>query len=153
MTIDAILAIFHHFCVFTVFGTLFAQWTLLRSPTPSRARVRQLAKVDIIYGIAALLTLVVGVLRVMYGVKGSAFYTSNGLFWLKIALFGLMGFVSISPTIWFARWQKAAPVSRVLPKEEEWRDARVRVLVELHLLGGVIVCAVLMARGVGAGFL
>jgi uncharacterized membrane protein len=41
------------------------------------ARIRQLTKVDIVYGIAALLALVAGYLRVRYGVKGGAFYFGN----------------------------------------------------------------------------
>jgi putative membrane protein len=148
MSLDATLAIFHHLLAFGLVGLIMAEWALLRSAITTES-VRLLPRVDAAYGIAALLLLVVGGLRVSYGAKGAAFYGGNPIFWLKIALFIAVGILSIAPTIRFIRWSRALKASGALPNAQAWASMRKRVVVELHLLAGVMICAALMARGIG----
>jgi putative membrane protein len=148
MSLDANLAIFHHLLAFGLVGLLMAEWAVLRGGI-SEHSVRFLPKLDAAYGIVALLLLVVGYLRLRYGIKGFAFYSSNPVFWLKIAFFLATGLVSIIPTIQFIRWARGLRASGALPSIDQWKRARRFVMVELHLLAPVMVFAALMARGIG----
>ncbi len=148
MNIDANLAIFHHLLAFGVVGLIMAEWAVLRGAVSAES-VRFLPKLDAAYGFVALLLLVVGYLRVRYGVKGWAFYSGNPVFWLKIAFFATTGVVSIIPTIAFIRWSRALKATNTLPGSEQWVRVRRLVTLELHLLAPVMVFAAIMARGIG----
>ncbi len=148
MSLDANLAIFHHLLAFGLVGVLMAEWAVLRGSISSEA-VRFLPKLDAAYGIAALLLLVVGYLRLRYGIKGFAYYSGNPVFWLKIAFFAAAGLVSIVPTIAFIRWGRATKATKALPNQVQWIRMRRLVVIELHLLAVVMIFAAVMARGIG----
>jgi putative membrane protein len=59
---------------------------------------------DGVYGLAATTILVTGILRVIYFGKGSEYYLNNNFFWIKIALFIVVGLLSLYPTITFILW-------------------------------------------------
>jgi putative membrane protein len=128
MSLDANLAIFHHLLAFALVGLVMAEWAVLRSAV-SVESVRFLPKLDAAYGIVALLLLIVGALRVTYGIKGYAFYTGNPVFWLKVAFFAATGLLSIIPTITFIRWARGLKASGALPDPAQW--TRMRRLVTL----------------------
>jgi putative membrane protein len=148
MSVDANLAIFHHLLAFGLVGLLMAEWAVLRGAI-SEQSVRFLPKLDAAYGIVAVLLLIVGYLRLRYGIKGFAFYSGNPVFWLKIAFFLATGLVSIVPTIQFIRWGRALKASDALPSATQWVRARRLVTLELHLLAPVMIFAAIMARGIG----
>lgn len=148
MSLDANLAIFHHLLAFGLVGLLMAEWAVLRGAVSTES-VRFLPKLDAAYGIVALLLLIVGTLRVLYGIKGHAFYTGNPVFWLKFAFFAATGLVSIMPTIAFIRWSRALKSSGNLPTSAQWIRTRRWVTAELHLLVPVMIFAAIMARGIG----
>jgi len=148
MTTDALLAILHHLFAFTLVGLVMAEWAILRGAVSADVLAR-IAKIDMFYGISAVALLIVGGLRLSFGAKGIAFYTGNPVFWLKIALFALAGLLSIPPTIRFIRWSRAAKASAALPGATEWTATRKLIVWELHALAGVMICAALMARGIG----
>jgi putative membrane protein len=148
MNIDANLAIFHHLLAFGLVGLIMAEWAVLRGAISAES-VRFLPKLDAAYGVVALLLLIVGASRVMYGVKGFAFYTGNPVFWLKIAFFAATGLISIIPTLSFFRWSRALKAANTLPTSVQWIRARRLVTLELHLLVPVMVFAAIMARGIG----
>lgn len=147
MTTDALLAIVHHLLAFGLVGLIMAEWAVLRG-VASADTVNRLARVDLFYGIAAGALLAVGALRVTYGVKGYAFYVGNPVFWLKVALFAAAGLLSILPTVRFIRWSRAVKLG-TLPDAAQWLATRKLIVWELHCLAGVMICAALMARGVG----
>lgn len=148
MNLDANLAIFHHLLAFGLLGLLMAEWAVLRLPISAES-VRFLPKLDAAYGIVAVLLLVVGILRLNYGIKGFAFYSGNPVFWLKMAFFAATGLVSIIPTVAFIRWSRAMKSANTLPSSEQWIRARRFVMIELHLLAPVMIFAAIMARGIG----
>ena len=78
--------------------------TLTRNP--SHAEAVKLQRCDIWYGLFAMALLVVGFLRVSHFEKGSAHYVSNHTFWTKLALFAIVGLLSIYPTVQFLSWRK-----------------------------------------------
>ncbi len=148
MTTDALRAIFHHLFAFGLVGLIMAEWAILRGP-PSADVLSRIAKIGLFYDIAAVGLLSVGALRVIYGAKGYAFYTGNPVFWLKVGLFALAGLLSVPPTIRFIRWSRALRATGALPDAAEWLTTRKLVVWELHALSGVMICAALMARGIG----
>jgi putative membrane protein len=91
--------------------------------------------------------IVVGVLRVAYGVKGYDFYLHNPWFHAKIGAFLLVGLISILPTLRFLRWRKALRQNPafVPTADEAARMARL-VRFELVLIAAILVFAAMMAR-------
>ncbi|MNC87588.1 hypothetical protein D3C83_33220 [compost metagenome] len=92
----------------------------------------------------------VGLLRVFYFEKGAAFYFGNAFFLAKLTLFVVVGLLSIYPTREFRSWGKALKAGRV-PMVDAGRLRKIRSVMHWELVGVmlVILCAALMARGVG----
>lgn len=147
---DAGLAWLHFLFAFTLVGAIVAELFILRLPIDRNA-ARLLLRVDLVYGLSAVLLIVVGVSRVVWGAKGWAYYQDQPFFWAKIAVFALIGLISIAPTRTFLRWVKqagAADPSPVVAPAEVKRTRRL-VMTETMLAGLLLLFASLMARGVG----
>jgi len=112
MWTDAILAYLHFAAILTLVWFLAKEWTLLRAGAPN-IDTERLAGADAGFGITAMLVLVTGGLRAVYGAKGWSFYAHNPAFHVKVTLFVIVGLVSIAPTIAFIRWRKARRASLV----------------------------------------
>ena len=87
---------------------------------------------DMVYGIAALVLLVVGFVRVFHTEKGSDYYFESGAFLVKLALFIIVGLLSIYPTIKFMGWRKALREGRV-PDFDAGTRRKVRMLIHIEL--------------------
>ena len=149
MPLDLILAIFHHLGVFTVAGVIAAELALVR-PDMGVERIRQVAKIDALYGIAAGTVLFIGFARVFFGLKGSAFYLQNPLFWAKISAFIAVGVLSVTPTLLFLHWRdKAKSDPSFLPTAAEIANVRRYVKIEAHVFVLIPILAAAMARGYG----
>jgi len=148
MTATVTAAFIHHLAAFLVVGTLMVELVVLKGDlTPTSAR--SVMRMDAAYGIAALVLLVVGFLRVFYTEKGAAYYFASGSFLTKLTLFIIVGLLSIYPTMTFLGWRKALREGRV-PEFAAGTRRKVRVLIhiELTLLFVIMLMAVMMARGV-----
>ena len=150
MVASALFSFLHFMAVLAIAGTLCFEWlTLSRSPTLEDARRLQLA--DRWYGIAAGVLLVAGFVRVFLYEKGSAYYFHNTFFLIKLALFIAVGLISIYPTIRFIGWRKLTRQGQVPQlSEAEFKRLRQALGAELLLLAGIVLCASLMAKGLGA---
>lgn len=143
------MAAIHHVAAFTIAVVLALELILLKLElTPDSART--LARIDAAFGIAALVLLVVGLLRVFYFEKGPGYYFHSAPFLIKLAAFIAVGLLSIYPTRQILGWRKAlanghTPTVAVPVR----RRMRLLVHIELALIVVIVVCAVLMARGVG----
>ena len=146
MDIDLILASSHHLVVFLLVAIFAAEFALLR-PGLAGSRIGQLARIDAAYGGVAMLVIVVGVLRVIFGASGWEYYVSNYAFWAKMAAFLVMGLLTVPPTLAIRRWLKAGQ-DYVVPAEEISANRRF-----IYLQAGVLVLipifAAAMARGYG----
>src|SRR5499426_4503605 len=72
-----------------------------------REGFQRLFAADSVWGIAAGLWLVTGLLRAFGGLeKGSAFYLGSRLFWTKMALFAAVVLLEIRPMMTFLRWRR-----------------------------------------------
>jgi putative membrane protein len=145
---DPFFAVIHHLAILSVFGCLLAELALLRL-APGPAWVELLARIDLAYGLAAVVTLGVGVARVVWGIKGPAFYADNPVFWLKLGLFVLIGLISVIPTLGYLSWRRGVRASGALPGRAEVARLRRWVAVQVPLFAGLPSLAVLMARGIG----
>ncbi len=147
--LDLILAIAHHLVVFTLVAVFAAEFALLRPGLEGKDVVR-LATMDGVYGAAAGLVVVVGIVRVIFGAAGWEYYVGNWVFWAKMVAFVLMGLASIPGTMAMARWRRAAKADPgFVPPAGEVGEARRMLWVQAALLVFIPSFAAAMARGYG----
>jgi putative membrane protein len=149
MIINSLMATLHHLCAFAVTATLVYEFVAFRRNLTVE-EARRILKVDTAYGISAGLLIVVGLLRVFFFEKGSAFYLNNDMYWTKMGLFILVGLLSIYPTVRFLKWRTALNENRApeIP-EDEFKKIRRLLHLELVGIGLILVVAPMMARGIG----
>lgn len=146
---SALFAFLHHIAAFTLAASLVVEFVLVKPGiTQQNARIVQSA--DTVFGIAAGVILVVGLLRVHFFEKGDLYYIHSIPFIAKMSLFLIVGLLSIVPTIEFLRWRKQTREGQP-PEISPQRLKTVRMLIHMELTGIVLVilCAALMARGIG----
>ncbi|MEP6734668.1 MAG: DUF2214 family protein [Chryseolinea sp.] len=145
MTLEISLRYVHFLCIFAIVGTLVSEHMLLKK-TLSRQEIGRLARIDSIYGIAALLLICAGLTLWLGGVgKPSYFYSKNWIFHTKITLFVTIGLLSIWPTVFFIKNRKGNPQELVPVPSSVFMMLR----IELLLLVIIPLLAGLMAHGVG----
>ena len=145
MKTEILLRYIHFISIFTIVGVLVSEHMLLKKQM-SRAEIARLAKIDAIYGLAAL-TLIIAGLTLWLGSFGkpSVYYTRNWVFHIKLTLFLTIGLLSIYPTIFFIKQRKGRPDEIVnIP-------ATVFLLLRIELLLLLIIplLAGLMSKGIG----
>lgn len=149
MTAEALLAYAHILAIFTLVTFLASEAALCRAEWLNAAVVERLARVDRVYGIAAIAVLATGLARTWWGMKGVGWYWSQPLLHAKVTLFVVVGLLSIVPTLRFLRWRRALRATGALPSANEVRATRRLVMVEAHLVALIPLLAVFLARGVG----
>lgn len=147
--LEAILAYLHLLAILTMVVFIASEAALCRVQWLNAAVVERLARVDLIYGIAAVTVLATGVARTWWGVKGTAWYWTHPLLHVKLLLFVVIGVLSIFPTLRFIRWRKQLRASGALPPAAEIAKTRKLVMIQAHLLALIPLAAVLLARGFG----
>ena len=111
--------------------------------------VRRLLAADNVWGLAALLWIVTGLLRAFGGLeKGTGFYLQSRLFWVKMALFASVLLLEIRPMVTFIRWRAR------LARGQSVDTSSARSLytinhVELAIVVLLVFVASFMARGFG----
>jgi putative membrane protein len=144
-----LFAFLHHIAAFTLVATLAIEFVLVRGEL-SFDSARKLPVVDLVFGISAAVIVVVGFLRVFYFEKGSSYYFHSASFIAKLSLFVVVGLLSIYPTLHFLSWRK--PLRQgVVPQVALGKMRAIRSVIhwELVCVVLIILCAALMARGVG----
>lgn len=149
MIISAIVAYLHYLGMGVIFASLTTEFFTLKGELTNKLGWRILVA-DSAYGIAGLLVLITGVLRVLYFGSGADFYMSQPLFWVKISLFIAVGGLSLYPTVCFLRWIGHLRQDRAPELAEGQAKLLQRiVLAELIGIGLIPLTAAMMARGVG----
>ncbi|MCY1165722.1 hypothetical protein D9M73_56330 [compost metagenome] len=149
MTLEALLAYAHILAILTMVVFLASEAALCRVQWLNAAVVERLAKIDAIYGMAAISVLLTGIARTWWGIKGTAWYWTNPLLHIKLTLFVVIGLLSIKPTLMFLRWRRELRATGSLPDEAQVRLARRLVMVQAHIVPLIPLAAVFMARGFG----
>jgi len=145
----ALMAFLHHLMAFTVTACLAYEFIAYRRDL-DREEAYRIQRVDLVYGITAGLVLLFGLLRVFFFEKGAGFYARSPFFWVKIAVFVIVGLLSVDPTIRYIRWNRSLSEGRA-PEIGDSEYRRTRLLLQLEMAGIVLLllAAPLMARGVG----
>ena len=139
---SAFMAFLHHVAAFALVAALVVEFVVIRDELNVRT-ARRLARADLVVGLSAGVLVVVGLLRVFYFEKGTAFYFHNAAFIAKMGLFVVVALLSLYPTMKFLAWRKGIDPAAV-PK--------IRLVLHLELAGVVLIllCAALLARGIGS---
>jgi putative membrane protein len=147
---DLVLACLHHLLAFSMVAILAAELATVRAGLPGSA-MRRLTILDAHYGAIATLLIIVGILRVIHGVKGPEFYLHNASFWAKMAAVAIVAALSALPTIRILAWRKAAKADPdfLLPVDEA-RKVRRFLLAEAGVFVFIPIFAAAMARGYGS---
>src|SRR6266702_6489681 len=112
-----------------------------------RAGLKRLFAADNVWGIAAALWIVTGLLRAFGGLeKGSQFYLQSPLFWTKMALFVTVILLEIWPMVTFIRWRRVLRRGEV-PDTSGARALYVVNHIEMALVVVIVFGASFMARG------
>lgn len=142
---EIFLRYLHFICIFAIVSSLVSEHLLLQKHM-TRSQLGRIARVDAVYGMAALTLLAAGFTLWLGGFgKPTVFYSGNWIFHTKISLFLLVGLLSIYPTVFFIRSRKGNPEEVVVvPSKVFWLlRCELALLVIIPLLAG------LMAKGIG----
>jgi putative membrane protein len=148
MLVDFMLASLHHLFVVVLIAALSVEVALVRSPFEPD-RLKRLLIIDALYGVSAGLLFVVGVGRLIWGLKGWDYYAGNHAFWVKMALFIVIGLLSIRPTLVYRRWQRAVENGGQSPSGKDVASIRRYLHLQASLLLMIPIIAAAMARGLG----
>jgi putative membrane protein len=143
---SAVVAALHYLALALGLPAVFLRGRALKGPL-DEAGLQRVFAADTAWGIAALLWVATGLLRVFGGLeKGSGFYLSNATFHLKIGLFVIVLILEIWPMITFIRWRRARKAGRPVDG-----GARALLVWINHAETGIVVLivfvATMMARG------
>ncbi|MGQ5524554.1 DUF2214 family protein [Chitinimonas sp. PSY-7] len=142
----ALLAALHYLGAMVLMACLVAEHLLIK-PELDVARARSLAKLDLLYGVTAMVQIGSGIAR-MYSEKGMDFYLHNPFFHAKLTVYAAVGILSIYPTLRFIAWKRVAvSEGKVVPIE--LKRVVMLIRIELLLLLLIPVLASMMARGIG----
>ncbi len=134
----------HFLSILLLFSSGLLEYLLLK-PILSRAKIKQLMRIDIVFGLSALVVLLSGLTMAIWLAKPLDYYLSNWIFHLKYSLFIIIGLISAYPTLFFFRNRTGDDTNIInLPRG-------LKTIVRLELAG--ILClpllAILMAGGFG----
>lgn len=146
MLADLLLAILHHLAIAALIVLIAVELALLK-PGMTPRDLRVLTRVDAGYGMSAGLVIVIGICRVIWGIKTADFYLENPWFWTKMASFVVMGLLSVPPTITILKWRKAQRQNPdFLPPSVTILDLRRFVKLQVAMLAIILASAAAMAR-------
>lgn len=144
MTIDIIVKYIHFLGILGVFGSIFYEVKELK-PVLKRDKIKQLAKIDGLYGVCTIIVLATGFSMWLLVGKPAEFYGTNWIFYSKIGVFSVIGIASIYPTVFFARNRKGDLNDTI----EVPKILKTLVVLELVLILIIPLLATTMARGIG----
>ncbi len=149
MLVAALVAFGHFLAFFTLTAALVLQLALL-TESLSVDTARRIRRADLALGMSAGLLLLFGFLRVFYFEKGSEYYFANVFFWIKLLLIVIAGIISQYPSLEIRRWRSELK-QEIAPELSSGLVARLKKIIhwELVLIGGILICASLMAKGFG----
>lgn len=145
---EALAAYAHFLSIFALLSLLVAEAALYRQRM-APATLALLRRLDLGYLLAAIAVLVSGLLRFFCFAKGPGFYAANPVFWVKMALFVLVGLMSVPPTIHYVKTAKASRGGEIAIPDRTYRHIRGHLIGQLALFALIPLAATLMARGIG----
>jgi len=144
--VSAIVSSLHLFALALGLPAVTLRGRALRGPLDETG-LRRLFAADTVWGMAAALWLVTGLLRAFGALeKGTAFYLGSTLFWTKMALFLTVVVLEIWPMMTFMGWRRAR---REGHRPDTTGVGRLYLVnhVEMVLIVLIVFIASFMARG------
>jgi uncharacterized membrane protein len=145
VVVSALLSAVHVLTLALGLGGLFIRGRALAGPLDD-AGWRRLLAADTAWGVAAGLWIASGLGRVFFGGKEPAFYWSNGFFWVKLALFGLVFTLEQPLMMTFIRVRSARRRDAAMPRFSVETYRRINT-AEVVLVVAIVFVAAFMARG------
>ena len=146
--VSAIVSALHVLALALGLPSVFLRGRALKGPLDDEGLSRLFAA-DNAWAMAALLWISTGLVRAFGGLeKGSHFYLTSPLFWVKMALFAATLLLEIWPMITFIRWRLVRRRGGV-PHTTRVRHLYVINHVEMGLVVVIVFVASFMARGLG----
>src|SRR5262245_46565936 len=145
LVVSAVLSAIRMLTLALGLGAVFARGRALAGPLDDGGW-QQLLAADNVWGLAAGLWIASGVGRVFLGGKEPDFYWSNGWFWVKMVLFGLVFVLELAPMRTFIRVRSAWRRQTDIPQIPIAMYRRIN-RAELALLVVIVFVAAFMARG------
>jgi len=145
MTLEIILRYLHFISIFAIVSALVSEHLLIKN-TMTRVELGRLARIDAVYGLAAITLLAAGLTFWLGSIgKPAEFYSKNWIFHIKLSFFILIGILSIYPTVFFIKNRKGNPGEIIhIPPSIFWV-----LRIELLLVFIIPILAGLMAKGAG----
>ena len=146
--VAAIVSALHLLALAIGLPSVYLRGRALKTPLDADG-LKRLFAADSMWGIAALLWIATGLLRAFGGLeKGTQFYVTSPLFWVKMTLFVLIILLEIWPMVTFIGWRV------VLGRGNQPNTSRARELylvnhIEMALVVLMVFVASFMARGLG----
>lgn len=149
MLVAALVAFVHFLAFFALAAALVVELVLM-SQTMTVAVASRIRRADRAAGLSAVTLLIFGYLRVFYFEKGSDYYFNNSFFLLKMLLFVGVFVLTIFSTSRFIRWGRELAENRA-PAVSTTEAKNIKRIIhwQLVLIGGMALCASLMAKGFG----
>jgi len=145
MVASALLSAIHVLTLVLGLGAVVMRGHALARPLDEAGWQRLLAA-DNLWGMAAGLWIASGLARVFFGGKEPSFYWHNGFFWIKLALFGLVFALELTPMMTFIRVRTARRRRTALPRFSIDVYRRINT-AEVVLVVAIVFAAAFMARG------
>src|SRR5262245_60391347 len=106
MIIRWLVAALHLLALGVGLGAVWMRGRALRTPLDVIG-LRRVFSADALWGAAAGVWIVTGLLRAFAGLeKGTAYYLQNRAFWVKMGLLGCILLLEVWPMITFMRWRR-----------------------------------------------
>jgi putative membrane protein len=138
----------HYIGVMLFLACLLGEHLVLK-PEPTLAQARTLQILDGTYGGSAAVVLATGIWR-MFLEKGVGYYLHDVAFHILVALFVIIGLLSIYPTVIFIRWRRITAAGQT-PTLALGQFKRIQMILRVEML--LLLIAPLFATGMAHGWL
>jgi putative membrane protein len=147
------LAVLHLLALGIGLGAIYARGRSANRLGEGPQALRATFAADSWWGFAALLWIATGLWRAFAGTeKPSSYYWSNHVFFAKMGLLALIFLLELYPMIMLMRWRRASQRGLIDSNQLARKGRTIARIsdVQLLLLIGMVIAAVMMARGYGS---
>lgn len=147
MMLESVLASLHIVAILAIVVFSSSQAALCREEWLNAAVVRRLLRLDWIFLTALAVLVLSGIARVVWGIKGGAWYVGQPLFHIKMTLVVITLVIVARPSFTIRRWVRTLDASGTLPSSHEINRLRSAIMLHTHIMPFIAVLAVFWARG------
>lgn len=147
MTEAIVVAWLHYMGIMAFLACVLGEHLLLK-PQVTLTEAKTLQRLDILYGVSAVVVLLTGIRRMQLE-KGFDYYNHHIGFQILVTLFVIIGLLSIYPTMVFFRWRKDTRAGRApVMATSQFKNIQKILRLEMFLLLLAPFFATWMAHGI-----